>query len=253
MPSHCAQAVRIGDLRNSTGLEGLSVSRAIRPMLASTPLATDRSQYAVSNRLTGECFTLHVPGDKVDSYSAQAKHADENGVAFSVINYSNTFQDDDHKLGPVTHSDQVIWQNAIDHHFECIDIMKTGSRGLKVWIADGTNCPGQDDIRARQNWLADSLALIYKRIGRNQSLVLECKFFEPVSYQTNVPARGTTCPQTAAGGDRARATSIEFGNSRAARQAAGHDDLPYYIPPADRPPPLQPPARRQSPDSATRD
>ena len=33
----------------------------------------------------------------------------------------------------------------------------TGSKDLKIWLPDGTNYPGQADIRARQDRLADSL------------------------------------------------------------------------------------------------
>jgi hypothetical protein len=151
----------------------------------------------VSSGLTGECFTLHVPRHKVDSHSDLGEHAEEDGVAIIAIKCSNTFQDEDHKLGPVTHSDQLIWPKVISHHFEWIDIMKTGSRDLKVWICDRTDCPGQDDIRAGQNRLVDSLAQIYKRIGRNRSLELEYMFIEPPFYQTDVPAWDTTCPETA--------------------------------------------------------
>ncbi|NNC12777.1 L-rhamnose isomerase [Planctomonas sp. JC2975] len=146
---------------------------------------------------------LHIPWDKVPSYSELKKHADDNGVALGTIN-SNTFQDDDYKLGSVTHSDPVIRQKAIDHHFECIDIMnETGSRDLKIWLADGTNYPGQDDMRARQDRLHDSLSKIYERIGEGQRLVLEYKFFEPAFYHTDVPDWGTSYAQTSALGDRA--------------------------------------------------
>lgn len=146
---------------------------------------------------------LHIPWDKVDDYSELARHAREHGVALGTIN-SNTFQDDDYKLGSVTHSDPRIRQKAIDHHYECIDIMgETGSRDLKIWLADGTNYPGQDDIRARQDRLADSLQKIYDRISPEQRLVLEYKFFEPAFYHTDVPDWGTSYVQVAALGDRA--------------------------------------------------
>jgi L-rhamnose isomerase/sugar isomerase len=112
---------------------------------------------------------LHIPWDRVDSYADLAKHAANVGVALGTIN-SNTFQDDDYKLGSVTHSDPKIRQKAIDHHFACIDVMnETGSRDLKIWLADGTNYPGQDDMRGRQDRLADSLAKIYERIGPERS------------------------------------------------------------------------------------
>ena len=146
---------------------------------------------------------LHIPWDKVDSYADLRKHAQDNGVELGTVN-SNTFQDDDYKFGSVTHWDDRIRQKAIDHHFECIDIMnETGSRDLKIWLADGTNYPGQDSMRARQDRLADSLQKIYERIGEGQRLVLEYKFFEPAFYHTDVPDWGTSYVQTAALGERA--------------------------------------------------
>lgn len=157
------------------------------------------------HKVTGlaPAVALHIPWDKVDDYSALRRHAEDLGVALGTIN-SNTFQDDDYKLGSVTHSDPRIRQKAIDHHFECIDVMNaTGSRDLKIWLADGTNYPGQDDIRARQDRLADSLAKIYERIGDEQRLVLEYKFFEPAFYHTDVPDWGTSYAQVSALGERA--------------------------------------------------
>ena len=67
----------------------------------------------------------------------------------------------------------------------------TGSRDLKIWLADGTNYPGQGDIRARQEWLLESLHEIYAHLGDDQRLVLEYKFFEPAFYHTDVPDWGT--------------------------------------------------------------
>jgi L-rhamnose isomerase/sugar isomerase len=163
------------------------------------------SDAAQVNKHTGLAPTvaLHIPWDKVDSFADLAKHAADNGVGLGTVN-SNTFQDDDYKLGSVTHSDPKIRQKAIDHHFECIDIMnETGSRDLKIWLADGSNYPGQSDLRARQDRLADSLSKIYARIGDDQRLVLEYKFFEPAFYHTDVPDWGTSYAQVSALGERA--------------------------------------------------
>jgi L-rhamnose isomerase/sugar isomerase len=146
---------------------------------------------------------LHIPWDKVADFQALRKHAEDLGVGLGTIN-SNTFQDDDYKLGSVTHADPKVRQKAIDHHFDCIDVMnETGSRDLKIWLADGTNYPGQDDIRARQDRLADSLSKIYERIGDGQRLVLEYKFFEPAFYHTDVPDWGTSLVHCLALGERA--------------------------------------------------
>jgi L-rhamnose isomerase/sugar isomerase len=146
---------------------------------------------------------LHIPWDKVDDYAALGAYASDLGVALGTIN-SNTFQDDDYKFGSLTHTDPRIRQKAIDHHFECIDVMNaTGSRDLKIWLADGTNYPGQQDIRTRQDLLADSLAQIYARIGDTQRMVLEYKFFEPAFYHMDVPDWGTSYAQVSALGERA--------------------------------------------------
>ncbi len=73
--------------------------------------------------------------------------------------------------------------------------MQTGSRDLKIWLADGTNYAGQDDMRGRQDRLTESLQEIYARIGESQRLVLEYKIFEPAFYHMDVPDWGTSYAQ----------------------------------------------------------
>ncbi|MFI1535328.1 L-rhamnose isomerase [Streptomyces anandii] len=134
---------------------------------------------------------LHIPWDKVGDYAALAKHAEDRGVRLGAIN-SNTFQDDDYRLGSVCHPDAAVRRKAVGHLLECVDIMDaTGSRDLKLWFADGTNYPGQDDIRARQDRLAEGLAEVYERLGEGQRMLLEYKLFEPAFYTTDVPDWGT--------------------------------------------------------------
>jgi L-rhamnose isomerase/sugar isomerase len=157
------------------------------------------------NQYTGlsPSVALHIPWDKTDDYAALGRYAADQGMTLGTVN-SNTFQDEAYKLGSLTHTDPAVRQMAIDHHFECLDIMDaTGSRDLKIWLADGTNYPGQGDIRGRQDRLADSLAAIYARLGDSQRLVLEYKFFEPAFYHTDVPDWGTSYALTTALGDKA--------------------------------------------------
>jgi L-rhamnose isomerase/sugar isomerase len=157
------------------------------------------------HRYTGVAPTvaLHIPWDKVDDYADLARHAADCGVALGTIN-SNTFQDDDYMLGSVCHPDPRVRQKAIDHLLECVDIMDaTGSRDLKLWFADGTNYPGQDDIRARQDRLAEALETVYGRLGDGQRLVLEYKLFEPAFYTTDVPDWGTALVHCLRLGDQA--------------------------------------------------
>jgi L-rhamnose isomerase/sugar isomerase len=160
---------------------------------------------ACVHRLTGLAPTvaLHIPWDRVESFAKLREHAEGLGVVLGTIN-SNTFQDETYKLGSLCHHDPKVRRKAIDHHFECIDIMhETGSRDLKIWLADGSNYPGQADIRSRQDWLAESLHVIYERLDETQRLVLEYKFFEPAFYHTDVPDWGTAYAHVAALGERA--------------------------------------------------
>ncbi|MEV4019863.1 L-rhamnose isomerase [Nonomuraea angiospora] len=134
---------------------------------------------------------LHIPWDKVDDYADLARHARELGVGIGAIN-SNVFQDDDYMLGSVTNPAARVRRKATDHLLECVDIMDaTGSDTLKLWFSDGINYPGQDDIRARQDRLAESLAEVYDRLGEGQRFLLEYKLFEPAFYATDVPDWGT--------------------------------------------------------------
>jgi L-rhamnose isomerase/sugar isomerase len=174
------------------------------------------------HRYTGvaPAVALHIPWDKVDDYADLARHAAELGVRLGTIN-SNTFQDDDYKLGSVCHHDPRIRRKAVDHLLECVDIMDaTRSRDLKLWFADGTNYPGQDDIRTRQDRLAESLQIVYGRLGPDQRIVLEYKLFEPAFYTTDVPDWGTALVHCLALGEKAKVvidtghhapgTNIEF-------------------------------------------
>ncbi|WP_433078633.1 L-rhamnose isomerase [Dactylosporangium sp. CA-052675] len=173
-------------------------------------------------RFTGVApsVALHIPWDLVDDYADLARHASDLGVRVGTIN-ANVFQDNDYKLGSVTNPDAGVRRKAIGHLLECVDVMdRTGSRDLKLWFSDGTNYPGQDDVRTRQDRLADALAETYARLGKHQRMLLEYKLFEPAFYMTDVPDWGTAYLHCTALGERAQVvidtghhapgTNIEF-------------------------------------------
>jgi len=148
-------------------------------------------------------LAIHIPWDKVDDYEALAAHAKRGGISIGTVN-SNTFQDDDYRLGSVCHPDPKVRRKAVAHLLDCVDIMDaTGSRDLKLWFADGTNYPGQDDISARQDRLAEALQAVYQRLGEGQRMLLEYKLFEPSFYTTDVPDWGTSLLHCQALGERA--------------------------------------------------
>src|SRR5215469_5910279 len=147
---------------------------------------------------------VHIPWDKVDDYAALAAFAADQGIRIGTVN-ANVFQDDDYRLGSVANPDPRVRRKALDHLLECVDIMDaTGSRDLKLWFADGTNYPGQDDIAARQERLAQALAAVYERLGPDQRMLLEYKLFEPSFYTTDVPDWGTSLLHCEALGPRAQ-------------------------------------------------
>jgi L-rhamnose isomerase/sugar isomerase len=146
------------------------------------------------HRFTGVApsVALHIPWDRVDDYAALAAHAEERGLRIGAVN-TNVFQDDDYMLGSVTNPDAAVRRKALGHLLEAVDIMdRTGSRDLKLWFSDGTNYPGQDDIRDRQDRMAEALDAVYERLGDDQRFLLEYKLFEPAFYMTDVPDWGTS-------------------------------------------------------------
>ena len=174
------------------------------------------------NAFTGAAprVSLHIPWDRVDDYAKLAAFAQDHGLAIGAIN-SNLFQQDEYMLGSLCHADPAVRRKAIDHHLECIDVMRaTGSTDLKIWLPDGTNYPGQDSIRARQDRLADSLAQVYASLDPDHRILLEYKFFEPSFYTMDIPDWGTSLLHCLALGERAQVvldtghhapgTNIEF-------------------------------------------
>jgi L-rhamnose isomerase/sugar isomerase len=152
------------------------------------------SDAAQVHRFTGTApsVALHIPWDRVDDYAALAAYAGDHDVRIGAIN-SNVFQDPDYMLGSVTNPDPRIRHKAVKHLLECVDIMDaTGSRDLKLWFSDGLNYPGQDDLRDRQDRLAEALREVYDRLGDGQRMLLEYKLFEPAFYATDVPDWGTS-------------------------------------------------------------
>ncbi|MBE1612341.1 L-rhamnose isomerase [Actinopolymorpha pittospori] len=177
---------------------------------------------ALVHKLTGVApsVALHIPWDKVDDYADLAAHAKDAGIALGAIN-PNVFQEDDYRLGSVCNPDPAIREKALAHLLECVDIMDaTGSSILSLWFADGLNYPGQDSLRARQDRLAEALTATYERLGADQRMLVEYKFFEPAFYATDIPDWGTSYAHCVTLGERAQVlvdtghhapgTNIEF-------------------------------------------
>jgi L-rhamnose isomerase/sugar isomerase len=145
------------------------------------------------NRLTGICpsVAIHIPWDRVADWNGLRQVATSHGVSIGAIN-PNLFQDDDYSLGSLAHPSPAVRRRAVDHVLECVAIAnKVGSSIVSLWLADGTNYPGQDDLRARRARLLECLREIYSALPDGIRILVEYKFFEPGFYSTDLPDWGT--------------------------------------------------------------
>ncbi|HLI01015.1 MAG TPA: L-rhamnose isomerase [Acidimicrobiales bacterium] len=195
------------------------------------------------HRFTGvtPSVAVHIPWDRVDDYEKLAKHATDHGIRIGAVN-PNVFQEPEYRLGSVCNPDPAVRRKATDHLLECVEIAKiTGSSLLSLWFADGTNYPGQDDIRARQDRMAEALSETYAAMPPGMRMLIEYKFFEPSFYTTDIPDWGTSLLHCLALGQAAQVlvdtghhapgTNIEFivaGLLRAGRLGGFHFNSRFY-------------------------
>ena len=148
------------------------------------------------NKSSG-AISLHIPWDIPQDYTEVSKLAQSFGLKFDAVN-SNTFQDQpdqplSYKFGSLAHTDPNVRQLAIDHNKEVIDHgVKLGSKSLTVWLADGSNFPGQQNFRKALTRTLESLRSIYDHLPDDWQVFIEYKPFEPNFYSTVIPDWGTS-------------------------------------------------------------
>jgi L-rhamnose isomerase/sugar isomerase len=139
----------------------------------------------------------------VDDYGSLRRHAEGAGIRLGAIN-SNTFQDEDYRLGSLAHPSAVVRRKAMAHLEACCEIVpQTGAHALKVWLSDGTNYPGQDDLRSRKQRLEEAFAHIHQSLPAPARLFIEYKLYEPAFYATDIPDWGMAMKLCEKAGDRA--------------------------------------------------
>ncbi len=158
-------------------------------------------------RITPTC-SPHIPWDKVADASELADAARALGLSFDAVN-SNTFQDEpgqllSYKFGSLAHADRAVRQQAVAHNLECIEIgRKLGSKALTVWIADGSNFPGQSNLNRVFDLYLESAAEIYRGLPDDWRLFLEHKLYEPAFYSTVIADWGSSLMAAQALGPKA--------------------------------------------------
>ncbi len=158
-------------------------------------------------RLTPTC-SPHFPWDKVADYRELAERAKALGLGFDAVN-SNTFQDQpgqplSYKFGSLTHAERAVRQQAVTHNLECIEIgLKLGAKALTVWIADGSNFPGQSNLNQVFDRYLESAGEIYGGLPDDWRLFLEHKLYEPAFYSTVIADWGSSLMAAQALGPKA--------------------------------------------------
>jgi L-rhamnose isomerase / sugar isomerase len=158
-------------------------------------------------RATPTC-SPHFPWDKVDDYRELLERAAALGVGFDAVN-SNTFQDQpgetlSYKFGSLSHGEKAVRDHAVAHNVECIEIgEKLGSKALTVWIADGSNFPGQSNLNRVLDRYLESMTEIYARLPGDWRVFIEHKLYEPAFYSTVISDWGTSLMAAEALGPKA--------------------------------------------------
>ena len=148
------------------------------------------------NRSSG-AISLHIPWDIPDDTDAVRQLAAEHDLVFDAVN-SNTFQDQpdqehSYKFGSLCHTDPAVRKQAIEHNIEVIRYGEAlGSKALTVWLADGSNFPGQQNLRKALERTLGSLEEIYGELPDDWNMLIEYKPYEPNFYSMVIPDWGTS-------------------------------------------------------------
>jgi L-rhamnose isomerase/sugar isomerase len=186
---------------------GTRFGKFLQPAAAST-IEEKLSDAAQVHRLTGCCPTVavHVLWDfKSGANPVEvAKTAQKLGVKIGSIN-PNLFQSPAYKFGSACSSDAAARAEATEHVLDSVEIAKkTGSNIVSLWMADGTNYPGQDDIVSRKHRLESALQNWHDALTTDQTLLVEYKPFEPAFYETDIADWGMAYLYAKKAGPRAK-------------------------------------------------
>ena len=161
-------------------------------------LAEKIADVALLHQLNGssDAISLHIPWDIPADVAAVRQQLAATGLRIDSVN-SNTFQDQpgqaqSYKFGSLASTEAAVRAQAVAHNIDCIIYgQELGARVHTVWLADGSNFPGQQHFRRAYQRTQESLAAIYKALPPYWTLLLEYKPYEPNFYSMVIPDWGT--------------------------------------------------------------
>lgn len=147
---------------------------------------------------------IHIPWDKTDDYKKVKEYVKDLNLKIGAVN-PNLFQDSEYKFGSLCNVNADIRARAVEHLIECIEIARqVDSKIISLWLADGTNYPGQGDFRARKHFLEESLKRAYDALDDDMRILIEYKTFEPAFYHTDIADWGMSYAFAAKLGEKAQ-------------------------------------------------
>jgi L-rhamnose isomerase / sugar isomerase len=161
-------------------------------------------------------ISLHIPWDIPQDHKAIKALAAQHNLLFDAVN-SNTFQDQanaeqTYRYGSLQNVNKAVRKQAVDHNIEVIKQgVALGSESLTVWLADGSNFPGQLNFRRAYENTLESLQEIYAALPADWKLFLEYKCAEPNFYSTTVADWGQSYSYVKKLGDKAK-TLVDLGH-----------------------------------------
>lgn len=165
---------------------------------------------------TAGAISLHIPWDIPKDYNAIKELANSHNIVFDAVN-SNTFQDqpnakESYKFGSLSNVSKAVREQAIAHNVDVINIgNKLGSKSITVWLADGSNFPGQNNFQLALQNTQNSLQKIYKDLPNDWKMFIEYKPYEPNFYSTVIRDWGTSLLLADGCGDKAY-TLVDLGH-----------------------------------------
>ena len=151
-------------------------------------------------------MATHVCWDKTDdgNYIPVKQYAVERGLQLGTL-HPNTFSGQEFRFGSMCSPLEAVREQTKAHFEDCVRICRElNCKTIGMWVADGTNYPGQDHLRKRKHRLYEGLKHLYDTMDEDMTLLLEYKPFEPFFYTTDVSDWGISHLMCTKLGERAK-------------------------------------------------
>jgi len=136
---------------------------------------------------------VHTAWDFAEANVGEVQsYAQSRGIEIGAVN-PTLFEEDEYKFGSLASPAPEARRMALDHVHRSIEIMKqVDSDVLSMWLADGTNYPGQDNLRSRKQRMTAGLQKAHDALPEGATMLVEYKLFEPAFYATDIADWGAS-------------------------------------------------------------